>query len=60
MTQSQALTEALYLALIAPDSTRAAMAASLAESIAAGLTRAQVDKAKESALVRFNRVMGAA
>ena len=60
MTPSQALTETLYLGLIAPDDARMAKAASLAESIAAGLTRAQVDKAKESALVRFNRVMGAA
>ena len=50
MTQSQALTEALYLALIAPDNTRAAMAASLAESIAAGLTSAQVEAAKARAL----------
>ena len=60
MTQSQALTEALYLALIAPDNTRAAKAASLAESIATGLTSEQVDKAKAFALIRFNRVMGAA
>ena len=60
MTQSQALTKALHLALTAPDDARAAMAASLAESIAAGLTSAQVDKAKASALISFYRVMGAA
>ena len=60
MTQSQALTKALHLALTAPDDARAAMAASLADDFAAGLTSAQVDKAKASALVRFNRVRGAA
>ena len=60
MTQLEALTATLLLGLIAPDDARAAKAASLAESIAAGLTSEQVDKAKALALTRFNRVMGAA
>ena len=46
MTQSKAL----HLALIAPDDARAAMAANLAESIATGLTSAQVEAAKARAL----------
>ena len=50
MTQFQALIEALHLALIAPDDARAAKAASLAESIAAGLTIAHVEMAKRLAL----------
>ena len=50
MTQSQALTKALHLALTAPDDARAAMAANLAESIAAGLTSEQVEAAKTAAL----------
>ena len=50
MTQSQALTKVLHLALTAPDDARAAMAAILAESIAAGLTSAQVEAAKARAL----------
>jgi hypothetical protein len=36
------------------------MAASLAESIAAGLTSAQVDKAKARALISFYRAIGEA
>jgi len=47
MTQSQALTKALHLALIAPDDARGK---GLAESIAAGLTSAQVEAAKARAL----------
>ena len=50
MTQSQALTQALYLSLIAPDDARAAMAASLAEDFAVGLTSGQVEAAKAAAL----------
>jgi len=50
MTQFQALVETLRLALIAPDDARAAKAASLAESIAAGLTIAHVEMAKRLAL----------
>jgi len=51
MTQSQALIKALHLALTAPDDARAAMAANLAESIATGLTSAQVEAAKARALI---------
>tara|TARA_R110002126_G_scaffold596_5_gene3710 strand:+ start:1130 stop:1303 length:174 start_codon:yes stop_codon:yes gene_type:complete len=50
MTQSQALTQALYLSLIAPDDARAEMAANLAEDFAAGLTSGQVEAAKAAAL----------
>ena len=50
MTQSQALTHALVLAIIAPDDAKAAQASTLAEQIAQGLTRAQVNKCKAQAL----------
>jgi len=50
MTQSQALTKALVLAIIAPDDDKAAQAASLAEQIAQGLTKIQVNRCKAQAL----------
>ncbi len=50
MTQSQALTQALILALIAPDDNRATQAAELAESIAQGLNADQVEQCKANAL----------
>jgi hypothetical protein len=50
MTQSQALTKALILALIAPDDQKAEQASSLAEQIAFGLTDEQVEKCKLDAL----------
>lgn len=50
MTQSQALTQALVLAIIAPDDDKAAQASTLAGQIAQGLTRAQVNKCKAQAL----------
>jgi hypothetical protein len=50
MTQFKALVETLHLALIAPDDARAAKAASLAESIAEGLTIAHVEMAQRLAL----------
>jgi len=50
MTQSQALTQALVLAIIAPDDVKAAQASTLAEQIAQGLTRAQVNRCKAQAL----------
>ena len=50
MTQSQALTQALILALTAPDDSRATQAAELAESIAQGLNADQVEQCKENAL----------
>jgi hypothetical protein len=50
MTQSQALTQALVLAIIAPSDDKAAQAASLAEQIAQGLTITQVNRCKAQAL----------
>jgi len=50
MTQTQALTNALILALTAPDDDRASKAARLAESIAQGLNVDQVEQCKANAL----------
>lgn len=50
MTQSQALTKALILALIAPDDQKAEQASNLAEQIAYGLTDDQVEHCKNEAL----------
>ena len=50
MTQSQALTKALILALIAPDDQKAEQASELAEQIAFGLTDEQVEQCKLNAL----------
>jgi hypothetical protein len=50
MTQTQALTKALILAITAPDDDRAHHAARLAESIAQGLNSDQVEQCKENAL----------
>ena len=50
MTQTQALTKALILALIAPNDEKATQAAGLAESIAQGLDFAQVEQCKADAL----------
>ena len=51
MTQSQALTQALILALTAPDDARATQASDLAESIAQGLDSDQVEQCKANALL---------
>ena len=51
MTQTQALTKALILAITAPDDDRANQAARLAESIAQGLNFAQVEQCKAQALL---------
>ena len=51
MTQSQALTKALILALIAPSDEKATQASDLAESIAQGLDSAQVEQCKADALL---------
>ena len=51
MTQSQALTKALILALIAPSDEKATQATDLAESIAQGLDSAQVEQCKAQALL---------
>jgi len=50
MTQTQALTKALILALIAPSDEKANQATELAESIAQGLDFAQVEQCKADAL----------
>ena len=50
MTNSQALTQALILALTAPDDVRATQASNLAESIAQGLDFDQVEQCKADAL----------
>jgi hypothetical protein len=50
MTNAQALTQALVLALTAPDDSRATQAAQLAESIAQGLNAKQVEQCKLDAL----------
>ena len=50
MTQTQALTQALILALIAPNDEKATQASDLAESIAQGLNSDQVEQCKLDAL----------
>ena len=50
MTQTQALTKALILALIAPNDEKATQASDLAESIAQGLSFSQVEQCKADAL----------
>ena len=50
MTQTQALTNALILAITAPDDDRSNQAARLAESIAQGLNSDQVEQCKLDAL----------
>jgi hypothetical protein len=50
MTLTQALTQALILAIIAPDDDRTHHASRLAESIAQGLNHAQVEQCKADAL----------
>jgi len=50
MTQTQALTRALVLALYAPNDLKAQQAAKLAEKFAQGLSVATVDQCKADAL----------
>ena len=50
MRKTEALTQALVLAITAPDDERAAQAVDLAEKIAATLTIDQVDQCKAKAL----------
>ena len=49
MTTQSALTQALLLALLAPDQARADKAIALAESIGAGCTPRQIATAKRNA-----------
>jgi hypothetical protein len=50
MTQIDALTQCLILALIAPNDAKAQMASELAEQMAQGLTKKQVNQCKKKAL----------
>ena len=50
ITQSEALIKCLVLAIIAPDDLKAKKASDLAEQIAKGLTKNQIEKCKKSAL----------
>ena len=56
MTQSQALTQCLVLALIAPDDQKAQKASELAENLAFGLSVDQVEQCKSNALDYLERV----
>ena len=49
MTSTTALTQALILAILAPDQARAIRAIALAESIGAGCTAKQIATAKRNA-----------
>ena len=56
MTQIQALTQCLVLALLAPDDEKAQKASDLAEQLAHGLTFDQVEQCKANALDSLERV----
>jgi hypothetical protein len=56
MTQIEALTQCLVLALVAPDDQKAQQAAELAEKLALGLTVDQVEQCKIYALDCLERV----
>ena len=56
MTQIDALTQCLILALTAPNDQKAQKAAELAEQIAQGLTVDQVEQCKADALDCLERV----
>ena len=56
MTQIEALTQCLVLALTAPNDQKAQQAAELAEQIAHGLTVDQVEQCKIAALDCLERV----
>ena len=56
MTQIEALTQCLVLALVAPDDQKARKASDLAEQIAQGLTVEQVEQCKIDALDCLERV----
>jgi hypothetical protein len=56
MTQIEALTQCLVLALVAPDDQKAQKASDLAEQIAQGLTVDQVEQCKANALDSLEKV----
>lgn len=55
MTQSQALTQALVLAITAPDDQKAQMAIDLSIELAMRLNAADVEKCKANALLILGR-----
>jgi hypothetical protein len=56
MTQTQALTQALILALTAPNDAKSKQASDLAEQFAYGLTKNQVENCKKAALKAWETV----
>jgi hypothetical protein len=56
MTQIEALTQCLVLALVAPDDQKAQKASDLAEKLALGLSVDQVEQCKADALDSLERV----
>ena len=50
MTQAQALTKALILAIVAPSDDKAQLAIELAQSLSIGLTKKTVDQCKKQAM----------
>ncbi len=56
MTQLQALTQCLVLALTAPDDQKAEQASNLAEQLAYGLTLDQVEQCKQAAIKLWGEV----
>ena len=53
ITQSEVLTRCLVLALTAPNDEKAAQAAELAERLAQGLTKKQVNQCKKAAIAQW-------
>jgi len=56
MSQIEALTQCLVLALVAPDDQKAQQASELAEKLAFGLTVDQVEQCKANALDSLEKV----
>jgi hypothetical protein len=56
MTQIEALTQCLVLALVAPDDQKAEQASNLAEQLAYGLTLDQVEQCKQAAIKLWGEV----
>jgi len=56
MTQIQALTQCLVLALTAPDDQKAEQASNLAEQLAYGLSIDQVEQCKQDAIKLWGQV----
>jgi hypothetical protein len=58
VTPVELLTDALYLALSAPDEERAAQATALADAMARSMEAADVEEAKGRALIRMEGAEG--